>query len=194
VEGEFRFRGGRLSLDFVATLEARYRDPVERLITPADLERWTESAVPASAVEAKPPELAGERVLGKARELREAIRRLTHPATREAPRPADIKIVNDWARRPGFVPVLEADGRSVWYRSDRRAEAGLALVAQDAIDLLTGPWLARVRECERQGCSMLFLDQSRPSQRRWCDMESCGNLMKARRHRRSHPALAESGS
>jgi predicted RNA-binding Zn ribbon-like protein len=191
----FRFRGGRLSLDFAATLEARYREPVERLITPTDLDRWTAAAFPACAamLGGSPPGLPGDRVVGRAHELREAIRRLVHPGTRDVPRAADITIANNWARRPGFVPVLGPDGRSVRLQSDHRVEAGLALVARDAIDLLSGPRLAWVRECERADCSVLFLDQSRPSQRRWCDMESCGNLMKARRHRHSQRTLAGSG-
>ncbi len=214
VEEPFRFRAGRLSLDFTATLEARYRKPVERLTAPAELVRWIEMALPASAAvpavpadpaaaaggaapagaavpDARPPVLPSQRALGKARELREAIRRLVHPATRDDPQAADIAIVNDWAGRPGFAPVLEPDGRSMWLRSGYRAEAGLAMVARDAIDLLSGPWLTRVRECERPDCSVLFLDQSRPGQRRWCDMESCGNLMKGRRHRRAHRAPAD---
>jgi predicted RNA-binding Zn ribbon-like protein len=199
VEEPFWFRAGRLSLDFTATLEARYRKPVERLTAPAELVRWIEMAVPASAAvpagaagpDAGPSVLPSQRALGKARELREAIRRLVHPATRDDPQAADIGIVNDWAGRPGFAPVLEPDARSMWLRSGYRAEAGLAMVARDAIDLLSGPWLARVRECERPDCSVLFLDQSRPGQRRWCDMESCGNLMKGRRHRRAHRAPAD---
>lgn len=192
----FRFRAGRMSLDFTATLEARYRKPVERLSAPAELVRWIEMAVPAvvAVPGAHPPVLPSERFLGGARELREAIWRLVHPATRDVPQAADIEIVNDWAGRPSFTPALEPDGRSVWMRSDDRAAAGLAMIARDAVDLLSGPWLTRVRECERPDCSVLFLDQSRPSQRRWCDMESCGNLMKARRHRRAYRAVAGSGS
>jgi len=197
-ERAFRFRAGRLSLDFAATLEARYRQPVERLTDPAELVRWIEVAVPACAQapgaqrSAAPGEAASPSgaTVASARELREAIRRLVHPLTRDAPQAADIAIINDWASRPGFSPVLGPDGRSVRLWSDDQAEAGLAMVARDAIDLLSRPLLARVRECERPDCSVLFADQSRPGQRRWCDMESCGNLMKGRRHRLAHAAPA----
>ena len=49
-----------------------------------------------------------------------------------------------------------------------------------AAELLMAPELARVRECE--SCSWLFLDTSRNHTRRWCSMEDCGNVAKARRH------------
>jgi predicted RNA-binding Zn ribbon-like protein len=197
-ERAFRFRSGRLSLDFAATLEARYRQPVERLTDPAELVRWIGLAVQTCAHASGAPRSAApgeasspsEAMVASARELREAIRRLVHPLTRDAPQAADIAIINDWASRPGFSPVLGPDGRSVRLWSDDQAEAGLAMVARDAIDLLSGPLLARVRECEHPDCSVLFADQSRPNQRRWCDMESCGNLMKGRRHRLAHAAPA----
>ena len=32
----------------------------------------------------------------------------------------------------------------------------------------------------------LFLDQTKNCSRRWCEMKSCGNLMKVRRHRERH--------
>ncbi|MBV9447805.1 MAG: ABATE domain-containing protein [Streptosporangiaceae bacterium] len=183
----FRFRGGRLCLDFAATLGAQYRDPIERLATPADLVRWVELAIPGSdAAVARASAMPDGAVLAAAHELRAAIRRLVHPATGENPQAADIVIVNDWAARPGFASVLGPDARSAWLDAGKPAEAGLAVVAGDAIDLLSGPWRSRVRECGRPDCSLLFLDKSRQGQRRWCDMESCGNLMKARRYRQAH--------
>ena len=59
---------------------------------------------------------------------------------------------------------------------------GLALAAAD---LLTAPERSRVRLCEAtalDGCGWLFLDTSRNGTRRWCEMASCGNRYKARRH------------
>lgn len=184
VEGEdFRFCGGRLCLDFVGTLGGRYRRPVERLSEPADLERWLRVAVPI-------PECfsatSGE--LDRAVTLREAIYRLVHPASRDNPDIADVTLLNKWAAGRSYVAMLHPDARGVSRRATHPAKAGLTAVACDAIDLLSGPWLERVRECGRADCSLLFVDVSRPGMRRWCDMQSCGNRAKVGRYRAAHPS------
>ena len=186
-EFEFRFRGGRLGLDFAATLGGRYRGGIERLASPEDLGRWFRLAM---SLDDDVP--VSRQSLLRARELREAIYRLIHPATRDRPAQADIATVNACASRHDFAPELNADARSVALRSDRTVDAGLATVARDAIDLLAGPWLDSVRECGHPDCSLLFVDVSRPGQRRWCDMKSCGNRVKARRYRTTHRSVATS--
>ncbi|XES01156.1 CGNR zinc finger domain-containing protein [Streptomyces sp. S1D4-11] len=51
-------------------------------------------------------------------------------------------------------------------------------MARDAVLLVGGPLLARVKECENPECSLLFLDDSQARRRRWCSMDRCGNLAK----------------
>lgn len=41
----------------------------------------------------------------------------------------------------------------------------------------------RLRICANDECRWAFEDTSRGGRRRWCDMASCGNVAKARRHR-----------
>ena len=62
------------------------------------------------------------------------------------------------------------------------APALLAPALWSAGDLLTGPQLARVRECANDKCLWLFLDESKNGTRRWCSMSACGNRAKAHRH------------
>lgn len=126
--------------------------------------------------------------LARARELREAGYRLLHPALRENPDPADVDVVNRWAALPDPAPRLAGDARSRTTLAELPLQAGLSAVARDVVDLLCGEWLDRVRECDRARCSVLFLDASRPGQRRWCDMAVCGNQAKARRHRQLRAA------
>jgi predicted RNA-binding Zn ribbon-like protein len=57
--------------------------------------------------------------------------------------------------------------------------AALSTVARDAIELLSSPLLARVRQCAGTPCTLVFLDASRPGKRRWCSMDDCGNREKA---------------
>jgi predicted RNA-binding Zn ribbon-like protein len=182
-ELEFRFRCGRLCLDFAATLGKRYRGGIERLPAPPDLARWIHVAL---SVDVDTSVTSAQLI--SARELREAVYRLVHPATRDRPQRADVAVVNAWAARPDFVRELDAAARSVILRATRSVEPGLAAVARDAVDLLSGPLLTAVRECEHPQCSLLFVDASRPGQRRWCDMSTCGNRMKAHRYRTGHRA------
>ncbi|WP_307851213.1 CGNR zinc finger domain-containing protein [Nocardiopsis sp. MG754419] len=52
--------------------------------------------------------------------------------------------------------------------------------ARDAIDLLTGDHVHRVRECSAHDCRLLFVDTSRPGRRRRCSMDRCGNRAEVR--------------
>jgi predicted RNA-binding Zn ribbon-like protein len=58
----------------------------------------------------------------------------------------------------------------------------LAPVLWSAATLLTGPDRAHIRECAGERCGWLYVDRSRNRARRWCDMRTCGNREKARRH------------
>jgi hypothetical protein len=56
-------------------------------------------------------------------------------------------------------------------------------VAWSAAGLLVRGPLERIRERPGDGnCGWLFLDLSKNASRRWCEMRSCGNRAKARRH------------
>ncbi|HZA66177.1 MAG TPA: CGNR zinc finger domain-containing protein, partial [Geminicoccaceae bacterium] len=77
------------------------------------------------------------------------------------------------------------------------APALLAPVVWSAGDLIAGGRLERVRLCANEQCLWLFLDESKAGTRRWCNMASCGNRAKARRHYqrtrpRSEPGVGRS--
>jgi predicted RNA-binding Zn ribbon-like protein len=55
-------------------------------------------------------------------------------------------------------------------------------VARSAAELLTSKELTSVRECAGYDCGRLFMDGTKNRSRRWCDMASCGNRAKGRRH------------
>ena len=61
-------------------------------------------------------------------------------------------------------------------------ERPLWQIAHAAADLLASDRLNRVRLCGSGTCEWVFLDESRNRSRRWCDMSTCGNREKARRH------------
>ena len=105
----------------------------------------------------------------------------------------DIALVNGWAAKPPPVErlTLGADGRLAAAGVAQTAAALLALVARDAVELLTGPLRDRIRECEGHGCTVLFVDASRGGRRRWCSMDVCGarSKMAAYRRRRQTDAM-----
>jgi predicted RNA-binding Zn ribbon-like protein len=64
-----------------------------------------------------------------------------------------------------------------------------------ACELLVGAERRRIKECPApDGCGWLFLDASKNAARRWCDMRTCGNIAKARRHYRRHRKRREPDS
>jgi predicted RNA-binding Zn ribbon-like protein len=173
----FRFGLGHVALDFLATLGGRPGNRVERLAVPGDLSRWMAEAGIAAA-----PSATGK-LLDDARELREAIRRLLECALQGGrPDASDAGLVNEWARRPVAAPQIGPDFACVLVGPDPVAGA-LARIARDSVEFMTGPEIARVRSCA--GCTLLFIDRSRPGTRRWCSMERCGNRDKTARYRQS---------
>ena len=78
---------------------------------------------------------------------------------------------------PVPVPALDARGQ-LRYGAEEPVTAVPAAVARDALDLATAPAPARVRACTGPHRGAWFLDNSRPGNRRWCSMETCGNQAK----------------
>lgn len=172
---DFRFGLGHVTLDFLATLSGRAGSRIERLAAPRDLDRWIAEAGIAAA-----PGATGQQ-LDDARELREAIYRVLDCA-RDGGRPGtpDLRLVNEWARRPVAAPQIGPGLARVSAAQDPVTGA-LAYIARESVELITGPELARVRACA--GCTLLFIDRSRPGTRRWCSMERCGNRNKTAHYR-----------
>lgn len=178
----FRFRGGHAALDFAATLARRLKaDPRELLAAPEDLARWLVAAGMAES----PPKVSNAD-LAAACALREAVYALAEAQIHgRVPTGQDVATLNRLADGPAAVPWLDDEGSAHW-RGD--AAALLALLAREAVLLLGGADRARIRQCEAEGCALLFLDMSRAGDRRWCSMQGCGNKAKVaefRRRRRS---------
>jgi predicted RNA-binding Zn ribbon-like protein len=169
----FRFRGGHVALDLTATLGGRLKEtPRELLAAPADLDRWLVS----SGLAARAPR-ANQDDVARARELREAI----YDLASGRPPGAARKTLNAIAALPAARPQLDAAGQLAMEGSARQY---LATIAGMGVELLGGPDGKRIRQCEGEGCAILFLDTSRSGGRRWCSMAGCGNRAKAREFRR----------
>ncbi|MGW3300680.1 CGNR zinc finger domain-containing protein [Streptomyces rubiginosohelvolus] len=183
----WRFDAGRICLDLVATERAGgVPGTCEQLDGPVHLGQWLTDArlvPPGTALDA----LDGTWVV-RFHELRSDISRLM--AARLGGPPADgaLERVNSLASGapPGPRAVRGADGDLVRALSAAPDCAGLlAVVARDAVDLLTDPVArAALRRCQGEDCHRLYLDTSRGGRRRWCSGEVCGNRERVARHRR----------
>lgn len=73
-------------------------------------------------------------------------------------------------------------------RSGTEAEQLAAILAEAAGDLLTGPEIGKLKQCEADDCRLVFL-QTHP-RRRWCSAERCGNRVRVARYYRQKRSAA----
>ncbi|MFI8354598.1 CGNR zinc finger domain-containing protein [Streptomyces cyaneofuscatus] len=204
----WRFDSGRICLDLVATGPAggtpRAR---EQLDGPGRLADWL------TAARLVPPGTALSTLdatwLTRFRQLRADVDRLmsaqlalaedsVDPSSAQLGRPGDgnaLDRLNSLAAEapPGPRAVRGEGGALVRTLSAEPGCAGLlAVVARDAVDLLTDP-VARgaLRRCAGGACHRLYLDTSRGGRRRWCSGEVCGNRERVARHRRRRISTKE---
>jgi predicted RNA-binding Zn ribbon-like protein len=186
----FQLDNGRLCLDLVATVGERWRRRFERLRTADDLMRWLAAAglvtsrwAAAGDLDDQPAS-AADGHLQAARSLRAAIYASLDAAVDAQPLPqAAVAELNAFARHPEPTPVLDGSTATACLVADDSVGAALSPIARDAIDLITGEDLARVKECPSADCARIFLDTTKSGTRRWCSMRTCGNRAKVRAHR-----------
>jgi predicted RNA-binding Zn ribbon-like protein len=157
--------------------------PVDDLATQTSLGDWLaeHGLVPDARVD--------EGALAAVRELRDAVRELLEARIEvRAPGQAAVETVNAAA---ADAPTVR---RLIWSDPDRPREErsplgtggvplARALLAADAIDLVTGPAHADLLACAAPGCVRLLLrDHPR---RRWCSTR-CGDRVRASRYYHRH--------
>jgi hypothetical protein len=88
------------------------------------------------------------------------------------------------AEAPARSQLARGNGGYGWRVEPVRPTAPdlLAPVLWSAGDLVLNAGRLRIRQCANDKCLWLFVDESKSGTRRWCDMASCGNRAKARRH------------
>ncbi len=199
-QGEFQFdlTGGQLALDLANTVSRR-DDPERRRDHLASYRDLLSFARQSGVIS---PRQAGEllscaeqqgnlarRSFVEAIKLREAVyRAFSAIAQSRSATTADLDLITNFALKAlQHRSLARVNGG---YRWEWQAKAGNPLdrilwpMSQAAADLLTSEQLGIVRFCEAPDCEWLFLDHSRNRSRRWCDMTTCGNRQKARRHYR----------
>jgi predicted RNA-binding Zn ribbon-like protein len=191
----FRCPGGALCLDFCNSGQgAREGQGTEWLSGFGDLVDWLEVAAAVSPrqaarlrqASAASPDAAA-RAWGRAVGFREALFRVFETTVKGGAAATEdlAAIEKEYARAVSSSRLAWTGERYAWALdpSARATDAALQPLAESALRLLTADELARLRRCANSSCTWLFLDETRNRSRRWCEMASCGNLAKVRRHR-----------
>jgi predicted RNA-binding Zn ribbon-like protein len=190
----FEFTANSLCLDFTNTLHDRTTGHLRELLTSySDVVFWSQGAQLLTEDEARRLLVEGEHhpeqattVLHRAIEVREAMFRLFLALSEEtAPHESDLDILNkalSEAMAQAHIVHSQEGFRWDWAGKEDVLARPLWPVVRAAADLLTSAELRRVRVCAAEDCSWLFLDTSKNRSRRWCDMNTCGNRTKARKH------------
>jgi predicted RNA-binding Zn ribbon-like protein len=185
---------GDMCLDYANTLSWRGRAaPVETLGDARDLLRWLVGAAGLASEmvaemegRARADPVRAARLLAEAVALRERIYRIFAAlACGDAAADRDLATLNRaLAAAPPRRRIARGAAGHAWQVGPLALSAPrlLAPVLWSAGDLLASERRRRVRLCANEECRWLFLDESKAGTRRWCDMASCGNRAKARRH------------
>jgi predicted RNA-binding Zn ribbon-like protein len=188
----FKLFAGHPALELVNTLDMRFSTETTdllpaygdllrlatqlRLLTPGQARRLGRTV----------GEKEAHRVLSSTIELREALASLLYGRIDGGrPQAAKVETLQKYFHTAALHRrLLLADGQLIWSWSgmEQQAEIPLWKLAQAASDLLVSSDAELVKDCGDPTCRWLFLDTSKNHTRRWCDMKTCGNRMKARRH------------
>ena len=195
----FEFIGGALCVDFANTIhDSHAEDNEDELRNLSDFLQWAREAGLLSLAE-------HDRLLAHyARNSRAALAALSAGITTRdlvldilsgvaGGRPVSPRRLSELnaalARTPGLPRVHQRAGRIEmdWESAAGGLQRVQFAILTSAAQLLASDRVGSLRECASADCTWLFVDETRNHSRRWCDMRTCGNRMKARRHyRRSH--------
>jgi predicted RNA-binding Zn ribbon-like protein len=178
------------AFDFLNTLELENGALVERLTSLQDAAEWLAShgvirepdVLDSSTRSAKERDAALARLVATRTALRDVAHSVAHD---EAPEPAAIDQVNRALEsRERIELVASADGVRLGHSHvGDPIDDVLARIAEPIVREIGSGNEDRIRICASETCRWLFYDESRSGRRRWCDMATCGNRAKARRHR-----------
>ena len=193
-KSHFDFSGGNLALDFVNTVSNRpTAEPIERLTDYNHLVFFglESNLYPMRSVDhlymrAGQAPGVGKGALQKAIQFREALFAIFSAVVEHRAIPG-----NALQQLTLMLQEAMAHGRLVhsghrfaweWTSMNIHLESALWPIARAAADLLLSDELQHLRMCASDDCAWLFIDRTKNHRRRWCDMKTCGNRVKARRH------------
>ena len=187
--------GGHPALDFANSVEDR-DTPEENNYLPSyeAVLRWAARVELLSATDAGRLAVAARRDSAAAARAWKDLMRLRRSmqtvflalARHETPPAAALEHINKQVRLASARRRLQLHGDHLawsWDRGSLELKRPQWEIVQSAAELLTSDGIGRLRNCAHEPCDWVFLDSSRGGRRRWCQMETCGNLAKLRRFR-----------
>jgi predicted RNA-binding Zn ribbon-like protein len=173
-EQRWWFDSGSVALDFAHT--GGFGGEPEIVGDPAELTAWIAERFPEVQAEAADGDLVD------ARALRDSIAGIATAISRGGmPTAAAVDVINLFAATPDIPPALAGGSRQAG-RSRARIGQAFAAIARTAVALFAAD-AERIRGCAAEDCRLVFYDESRSNNRRWCSMQRCGNRAKVRAHR-----------
>lgn len=185
--------GGQLCLDFINTVHDRTVDDVRDYLnsyadvllwcrktgalSPGEIEELNE--MPSSATK------GADAALDRVKEGREILYLIFRSVVRKEQISDAAAAFNRLLRHAMAHEELKFDGGHEplpGWQGGPNPDKPLFAVVRSARDLLLSGELHRVKECK--ACGWLFFDKSKNNSRRWCDMQTCGSAVKARRYYR----------
>jgi predicted RNA-binding Zn ribbon-like protein len=164
---------------------------VQRFVNSVDLEDGDDELVDPEALRAwlaerglmAADEPAGPADLRRALDLREGLRAALMANNGMTPDPGKLAGLEAAAGRAGLRLRFGPDGDPRLEPQGGAVDGALAkLLAIVAAAVENGQW-ERLKACPRDPCFWAFYDRSKNRSGRWCRMEECGNIEKARAFR-----------
>jgi predicted RNA-binding Zn ribbon-like protein len=130
-----------------------------------------------------PDEAAGRADLRRATDAREGLRALLMRNNGLEPDGEGLERLERAAARARLQLSFPAGGQPELAPQGEGVDGALArLFAIVAASVERGEW-SRLKACPRESCRWAFYDHSKNRSGRWCRMEACGNIEKARAFR-----------
>jgi len=192
----FDLSGGNLALDFINTVSHRgSAHQSERLIDYNHLvffgleeKLYPPDSVNTLNLRAGRLPGTGKAALQKAIEFREVLFAIFSAVVEHRAIPGNALQKFSFTLQEALSQVkMEHDGHRFlwkWMGMNDQLLSVLWPIARAAADLLLSDELEHVRMCASKECAWFFVDRTKNHRRRWCDMKTCGNRVKARRHYR----------
>lgn len=189
---EIEIVGGNIALDFVNTVHS-YTAPVRHdyLQSPAHLLDWCQHMQLVNDDQSEfLTQLSGSDrrgLLEAARRLRTTLHAVFTGHVTNQPNERALARLNKYLQALARYRSLKAgiDGYTWHYELvPAHPQSMYAPIAFAAAELLNSPESSRLKSCPPpEGCGWFFIDRSRNASRTWCNMKTCGNVVKQRRHR-----------
>jgi len=188
---------GNVVLDLVNTVTARNTSPTDWLDGYPRVLEWARLSNAYDEADLRRLErlqsarpVSSRAALRRLRDLREALlEAFTAKIQQRDVTPAALsRIERDWRAAVTHAQLRREADRIVPTLSVARS--GLEYIRHDlvlkGVELLDSAPVDRTRVCPGDHCGWLFVDRSRGGKRRWCDMATCGNLAKTKKHYERH--------